>query len=272
MDGKNEQVPVFIFCYHKCGSKLFTNIFEQIAEIQRKSFKKLLGFQNYHLNEYDIVNFAHSQINVDALPQPFRGVHVVRDPRDVIVSGYFHHLRTNERWCTNQNHKTSNFVDFPQVPHSQKHKSEVWKQQYLRSLNGMSYQENLRDLDQEEGIQFELDRYGRWTTEDMENWSYDHPSVLEIKFEDVMSDYGDTFSKIFAHCGFNKSEIVNALDVAEKHNISNKNQVQLSEMPHVFSRETTRWHKYLSDGHKSIFKKRHQGVLEKLGYARDDHW
>ena len=40
----------------------------------------------------------HSQFDPEAFTQPFRGVHLIRDPRDVVISGCFFNLRSDEKW------------------------------------------------------------------------------------------------------------------------------------------------------------------------------
>jgi hypothetical protein len=44
-----------------------------------------------------------------------------------------------------------------------------------------------------------MDNYGSWTLDDMENWNYILEKNIEIKREDVFSDYDRTFLCIFEH-------------------------------------------------------------------------
>jgi len=84
---------------------------------------------------------------------------MVRDPRDIWVSSYLYHLRTREAWCTNTTFDASPPIVYPRVDYSFQHRSEEWKRAWLDRLGGRSYQDNLRGLDRDRGLAFELNGY-----------------------------------------------------------------------------------------------------------------
>jgi len=84
-------------CYHKVGTHWFNNIFNSLA--------KELGLKYQYCAQIDLKREAdlylddHSKVDFSSL-RPYFASHMIRDPRDVIISGYFYHLWCAEAWCT----------------------------------------------------------------------------------------------------------------------------------------------------------------------------
>jgi len=203
---------------------------------------------------------------------PFVGFHVIRDPRDIIVSGYLYHLRTSEKWCINSNFSKNSPINFPRVPYSQEHRSEQWKLDYLNSLQGKSYKENLRALDQSEGLLFEMENYGAWTVNSIHDWDFNRKEILEIKFESLIDDYDSTFRKIFKHIGLPESDIELCMDIAVQQDLGRKSEDEIKMMPHVSSQKLSKWHDYFEEVHKEVFKEKFGNILIRLGYEKDNNW
>lgn len=265
-------IPIYIFCYHKGGSKLLSKIFRQICVVKNWKYQVLVGNQSRLTETTDVVLFAHSQIDLFNITKPYIGVHVIRDPRDIVVSGYLYHLRTNEEWCINSDFSSKPPILFPKVPYSKQHQSENWKRKYLEGLNGVSYQENLLSMSQRDGLHFEMNHYGAWTIENMRNWNYSRDNILEIKFEEIMSNYDDTFHLLFEHLGFSISEIEMGINIASHHDLGRKSTEEIRKMDHVSSKNTTKWKKYFELEHKRAFIRRFNNVLVELGYEKDNNW
>jgi hypothetical protein len=95
------------------------------------------------------------------------GFHVIRDPRDIIVSGYFSHRNT---------HPTGG------LPHLAAHRKR------------------LQSVPIEEGLQLEMD-FSSPLIEDMASWDYNQPNILEVKMEDLTRAPYETFVEIFEFLG-----------------------------------------------------------------------
>ncbi len=263
--------PWILFCYHKGGTVLLVKVFQTVADAFGLRFRALLGKPEGIPADADIVLLGHSLIGPGDIPGDFRGVRFVRDPRDVLISGYLYHMRCDEKWCVNRDFDLAEPILHPRVPFSQEHRAEAWKRTYLESLNGKSYQDNLRELSQEEGILFELDHYGGWTMEAMGAWVGD-PRVLETRFETVMADYDGSFTGMFSHLGLEGDDLARALELARDHDLNRKSDRALEANPHVSSRDTTRWRNFFSEAHRTAFKERHGELLVELGYEQDLSW
>ena len=266
------EIPICIFCYHKSGTSLMGKVFREIAHANNWRFKTLAGKQNTIPEGRDIVLYAHSVIDFKKFNKPFIGVHIIRDPRDIIVSGYLYHRRTQEKWCINTDFSLDEPILSPRVPYSEEYKSEVWKKKYIKSLGGISYQQNLLRRSKSEGLKFEMDNFSCWTIEHMMEWDYGKKNILEVKFEDVMSSYDRAFQDIFEHLGFTNEQVKESLRVVEKHDLGRKSVKEINRIEHVSSRETNRWVDYFEGQHKNYFHKIHGSALVDLGYEKDNIW
>lgn len=258
-------MQIYIFCYHKVGTVLIQNIFTQIANLFDKKFQIISGKANKIDHTQDIVQFIHSIIDCNLSQYPHKGVRLIRDPRDVWLSGYLYHRRCAERWCINKNFDTTRPILFPIVPASQQHRPEEWKEKYLLSLNGKSYQENLNELDKENGLNFEMERYADWTISQMISWKPD-PDTIDIMIEDFMEDFDGTLTKILRHFGFKEDDIPKALEVAAKEDINRMSNTQLLNKPHIHSRSISKWKEMINPSQLAIFEERYGHAIKLLGY------
>ena len=93
---------------------------------------------------YDRANDFRPQ---DLGGRAYRASHLIRDPRDVVVSGYHYHRRTDETWV----HEPSD------------------------RYGGLSYQAFLLGVDEHDGLMAEIDRCARSSVAEMDAWSYGQP-------------------------------------------------------------------------------------------------
>ena len=262
---KPKRVPIYLFGHHKCGTKLFGKIFLKMAIEYGWSYSSV-NRKDSRIPNSDIVFFLNSRINPAELPEEYIGIHIVRDPRDILVSGYLYHKRTTEPWCTNKNRQIKKKIDYPQVPNSQMHRELSWKIKYLESLGKKSYKEILNERDELSGLLFELNNYCAWTLSDMKHSVIDREKTVEIRFEDVMDDFEITMDKVFEHCNFEAEEKSFAIRESNKENIKNMDDKTLNANSHISSKRTSKWRDYLSDDLLVLFDKRHGELLRRYGY------
>jgi hypothetical protein len=97
----------------------------------------------------------------------FVGFHVIRDPRDVVVSAYFSHLNS--------------------------HPTENWP-----AL--VAHRERLRAASKDDGLLLEMD-FRADQFRQMRDWNYDQPNVLELKMEEMTADLYDAMVRAFLFVG-----------------------------------------------------------------------
>jgi hypothetical protein len=220
----------FFFSYHKSGTDLCGGLARRLAERFGWSREGHLGLVRQIDPAKRIVAFAHSLIGFDLSSRPHRGVRIIRDPRDIWLSGYLYHRSCTEPWCRNEYFDLRPPIGFPQVPHSQAHRAEDWKKDYIRALGGMSYQRNLFALDRDAGLRFELQRYAAWTIEAMLAWQPD-PDTIDVKLEDFVADFDGVLTRILQHFGLSEPDIAAALAACAPEDINRMSDAQLEHFP-----------------------------------------
>jgi hypothetical protein len=108
---------------------------------------------------------------VDALGAT-RAFHVIRDPRDIIVSGYF-------------SHRNPRPADHPGA--------EAWSLPHIAE-----HRERLVSAPKEEGLILEMD-FARREMLDLAEWDYDRPEILELRLEELSARPYEGFVRIFQH-------------------------------------------------------------------------
>ena len=219
----------------------------------------------------DVVLLAHSLLSQSALTvlrdRPYRAIRMIRDPRDIWVSGYLYHQHCTENWCTNTDMDPTPPIRWPQVDYSFAHRPEDWKRRYLDRLNGKSYQQHLLDRDVAEGLDFELDGYTSCTLDAMREWTSYRLPVMDVKLEAVMADFDGTMLRIFDHFGFTVEQSLAALDVARSEDIRRMDEVTRAMRPQVHSRVLTKYGDVLSAAQVAGFEAGYGDLIRELGYG-----
>lgn len=240
---RNASPKIFHACYHRCGTVWFSNILRQLAV--KTGLKFCDGEEAKQASDSDIILYPHSRVDVNQLGH-YRGSHMVRDPRDMMISGYFYHLWTKEKWC---------------------HKSK-------ERFGGKSYQQVLNALSPEEGLALTI-RESSDFVEDMMKWDYQNPLIMEIRYEDLIEREAELFPKIFSHYGFKPAAIEIGCEAAEKYTLRNVAIWEIGNpkgKSHFRSGEVAQWREIFQPSHKALFKQLYPDILVKLGYEKDNEW
>src|ERR1700679_2284360 len=88
------------FSYHKSGTTLFLHVMTKVCEKLNLTLVNHYGMVDQLDLEPDVFLLPHSLLRVPP-ERPYRAIRLIRDPRDVWVSGYLYHLRCDEKWCLN---------------------------------------------------------------------------------------------------------------------------------------------------------------------------
>lgn len=220
---------------------------------------------NWH-QAIDIAQISDSAMNPNVDSKPFRGIHVVRNPVSVLVSGYHYHRRTIERWCVNRDFNENLPITPPRVFPSRMHYPEEWKLNYLRGLKGLSYQETLRQLPVTQGLSFELEHATRWTIEDMRDWQLDPKRIKEIQFEQFSQDFDGTFTQIFQQLNFPPALLQRCLKLARKHDFARTSEVKLARNQHFTNSDSRDKRQGLTPQHLERIEEIAPGLIQRLGY------
>jgi len=243
-----KDAPVIIHCcYHKIGTVWFGRIFRDIAAEFGLSFGVGSNYQQISGFELDgkpdVFLDLGSHVKLDRLAN-YTGSHMIRDPRDMVVSGYFYHKWTDE--------------PFPNLP--------------LAKLGGMSYKEYLNSVDQDEGLLAEIKKDWFWIPH-MVDWDYNNPRIFEIRYEDMIVDEQAVFRQMFTHYGLTEKAVDRCCQITERYSFGRLTKGKKKRAKsHLRSGKSGEWQDYFNEEHKALFKEMYPNVVVNLGYAEDDDW
>jgi hypothetical protein len=239
------------FGHHKCGTSWITKIVEDVCRAAR------LKFVSHHYETFfdgdilalrvrepfDFWNYINADVNFTR-EVDLRAFHVVRDPRDVIVSAYFSHLYS--------------------------HSDAGWAR--LRH-----YRPYLRSLSKHDGLLAEME-FNALFIAHMLMWDYSRPNILEVHFEDLAAAEEEGFEKIFRFLDL----VPRSVSVEQMRAIVARHSfIQLSggrpagvedAASHYRKGVVGDWRNHFEPAHVEYFKKLYNPVLLKLGYESYEDW
>lgn len=189
-----------------------------------------------------IVTYVNAHYSyLDTLP--FRGVHVVRDPRDLLVSAYYAHRSS--------------------------HPTDGWPEL-------VEFRAVLQEVPRDVGLLLEMD-FCEGVFEDMRSWPATVPGVLQLKFEEIISDERASFERICRHMGLESrlgSETLDRIVAQHSFKVLSGGRDKGQEDSKEFYRKGAAgdWTEAFSVAHRWAFKNRYQDVLLQYGYEGDDSW
>lgn len=280
------------FAHHRSASSSTNDILRELARI--------LGWRHCTLHnpamfnndlprfcrdvQPDLLTLSNARVAyLQSLPD-FRAVHLIRDPRDVLVSSYFSHR---------DSHPTE---DWPELP---------------------AHRAQLQALDEEAGLLLEMDcRDAQFA--DLAAWRYDDPRILEWRMEDLVERTSAHFQELLVfwgyaltsaertrlHCGLSSlrarvNRLVAVLErrapgvrlpywrgdsvtaptlssVLAKHSYSGKTAGRQPGSPaanhHYRQGMSGDWRRHFTPEVTRQFRRRYGGLLRQLGYERGDNW
>ena len=249
IDYKNKKPLIIHCCHHKTGTVVVEKILRTIST--PLGLKYQYCPQSQLEPDTDIWLEHHSKIDFSQIDRPVIGSHMIRNPCAVIVSAYEYHKNTIEPWANRK----------------------------IRSLNNVTYREILGKLNLEEGLYFEMknDLYlesSKNTIMDIYNWDYRRPNFLEVKYEDLMTDFDGVLSNMFKHYGFTREMIDKSLDLASRYNLRNKKAEDLQNNKHVTNKnlDLDKWKEYFNNPEliKKFWKIYPEDIFQKIGYIDDN--
>jgi hypothetical protein len=232
---------IVVGTHHKTGTVWIRTIFDEIA--RRFGLEMVIRCEDDPPPEgrFDIFFHSHSQFEIPKLGR-FRGVHIVRDPRDLIVSATHYHSHSDEPWL-----------------HIKR-----------RDFGGLTYQEKLNSYESfSDQLLFEMEHASARNIRTMKDWNYDDGRFLNAKYERLIQDYRlDYFQKLFEHLEFRELAIGWCLVAAYRNSLFSGTV----KSKHVRSGKPRQWPDFFEPVHRKKFDDLFGNVLEKMNYELDDDW
>jgi len=241
------RMPRLIGTYHKAGTVWMRDLFRRYAkkadfpywDVQRgelaDNIERGIYFQQHMA--FDGSYFQHS----------FRGLRMIRDPRDIIISGAHYHAKSTEGWL----------------------------HQPRDDMGGGTYQQRITALDQvADRYRFEMQHVGRETIMSMcqgglsgEMREMLDRRFLSIRYEDLIMDYsGKAFLPAIKWLGLHRKTAIKAYQFVHIDN------PEKGDNAHIRSGRVAQWRDKFDRKLAQEFADQFQGVLEELDYEPNSDW
>lgn len=286
------------FCHHKCASQYVRGVFQSTArwlgltfqtvrvvnlssgEIDEDGRRRTLRTHGSAIEEptADILYFGNANVaTVELLAEcgDYRGFHVIRDPRDILISGYF-------------SHRYSHGI-----------RSE-WGERLAEHRQRLEAEPSMED-----GLLLELD-FASGNFANIAGWRYDDLNIYETRFEVLTTDPWTVYLEAFQFLGLTAPrwglpDLANITVAAIMDKLFSQPRGKCTTLPqpllrhilarHAFERRAggrTRgqedvhhhyrkgvagdWRTYFTPRVTDAFKARHGDLLIHLGYESSWDW
>lgn len=239
--------------YHKCLTVYYRRVMEALFNRCRPWNPGYRHYNSHLENFYE--NFTKnrvSSVNNRALDLervgPCRISRFIRDPRDLIVSGYYYHRRGAEAWTRLEAPTPADWY-FANgcVPEG------------LQAA-GTSFADYLQSIPEEDGLLAEME-FRSFHLESMVEWPTDHPDITTYRYEDVLGNEAAIFRDLFRFYGLSPVERWLGVAFAKHYSLGKR-----SSDPHIRNPVSGQWRQHFTPRVKRVFDARYAGLIRELGY------
>ncbi len=241
--------------YHKCLTVYFQKV---LSHLTRSRFGPRGGYHHFdsrlELFYREVENYSVASVNNHAIDlERFDDVRVtrfVRDPRDLVVSGYFYHKRAAESWCRIASPKDEDWL--------------VVNGTIPEGLSGgQSFAEYLNELSIEEGMLAELE-FRRRHFESMGAWPVSDPRVETYRYEDIINHEEAVFDRILRFFEF--PFLTRRVATFHARRFRAKRRAVGSD--HIRDPRSGQWREVFTPAVSRRFDEEYGDLIERLGYPR----
>lgn len=236
--------------HHKTGTVWMDGVFKTIAGdlgAQYVNFRSERG-QLGALDHGPFILFSYDSDFGDCASlldrEDVRVLHLIRDPRDVVISAMHYHKASRESWL----------------------------HEPIPGYDDLTYQQALQTLPTKFAqYVFEMDNSSASTLRDMARWDYGRANCFEARYEDLRQDTQlVTWRSIMTFLGLDAEEQA----IASRRFWQNSLFGGLSRLGnrHVRSGAVAQWRREFTPELATAFLKRFPRALQTLGYETSDAW
>lgn len=248
--------PVLIHCsYHKCLTVYFSGVVGRILgqnceQAGYAHFNSDLEAFYANQSQFELASVNNHSVDLSRYTD-YRVTRLMRDPRDLVVSGYFYHRRAAESWCDEpaRNDRDWLFVN-GHVPEA------------IRD-GTMTFSEWLKTIDAEAGLLGELE-FRKHHFESMRNWSLDDPKVLLRRYEDILGREARVMNELLQFLEWSPGRRMRGALHAWKRSVKTQNGGNF----HVRDPSPGQWRKHFTPLVCEAFNDLYGDILDQYGYAR----
>lgn len=242
-----KHLHIFVGTYHKTGTVWIKRVMRDLAkaidvpfhENKLRDQKSAAGMPDAGIHMDDHCYFP----DVDWKISPV-GFRMIRDPRDVVISGAHYHTRSEESWL---------------------HVSR-------EDLGGKSYQQAINAYDDiQDRYLFEMNHVGGHTIRCMAQANSFVSALESVRYENLMQDADfSQFRGLVASLGLEQREQEAAVKAFRKHSLVG--DAKSTGKHGTSGGKLGRWKTAFSRKTAEIFADRYGEALVSLGYEQDNSW
>jgi hypothetical protein len=277
----NSRLRVY-FGHYKCMTTWVRHVLQRVCNELSWNYVEMniSGSEYVRRNKVDMLSYQDPDVEIVRTLEDFVGFHIIRDPRDIVVSAYFSHLHS---------HATDNWPELS------------------------AYRAELQKLSKDDGLLLEME-FLRREFKQLYEWDYAQENVLELKMEDVVANPYDQIVRalLFIEAAAENTPLKTRLLAAVASGIRDLGylyripsivvpkyvlpkipvefllgyiyEIRFSEMTkgrgrgmedacsHYRKGVAGDWVNHFKPQHKEYFKKNYNDVLLKLGYESTSDW
>ncbi len=253
-------VLTLVHCsYHKCMTVYFARVF---GKLYNEVFRCSRGYKHFNsqindfyrsIGKHQVISVNNHALDLDRLGN-CRISRFVRDPRDLVISGYFYHKKGIEKW--------SNLIG----PTPQDWKIVNGSIPMLLS-DQESFSSYLRKVSLEEGLIAEID-FREKHFHSMGSWPKEDPRILCLRYEDILSNEKTMFRKLLNF--YQVSILESRVGTYLAHKYSAQRQKKSGRQTrHIRDVNSNQWRKFFTPKVNEYFNDRHRSLISYLGYSVD---
>ena len=239
--------------YHKCLTVYFGRVMDAVFNRCQPWGGGFRHFNSHLEDFYDsfeslrVASVNNRSLDLERLGDS-RISRFVRDPRDLVVSGYFYHRRGAEEWTRIERPTAADWYF-----------ANGFVPEGLQDA-GCSLAEYLQSVPEEEGLLAELE-FRTHHFESMAQWPTEHPNIITFRYEDILGNETAVFRKIFDF--YKLSAIERGLGgwFAKRHSLRRR-----SADPHIRNPTSGQWRQHFTPRVTQVFDSKYAGLIGQLGY------
>ena len=241
--------------FHKCLTTYFIRIMNALYNPSRLVRRRYIHFESIEgqfyneVHRYRLVSTNGFAVNPDLFTkdQDYRITRFVRDPRDLVISGYFYHLRGAEPWF--------------------RFKQPTLK--YWSPINGnipkamqpnISYAEYLNQLSKEEGLLAEIE-FRRFHLESLRNWPENDKNIRIYRYEDILSNERAVFRDMFDFYEVTSVEKKLGVFLADRYSMN-----KVKKDRHIRDPRPEQWKAHFTPRVEALFEEKYGDILDAFSY------
>ena len=225
-------------------------LFSSVAEQLNMPYVRLTAYEQFDTTRarseapltFLFQDHGHFGDQITALPGDV-GWHLIRDPRDVLISGANYHGWSDEQWLHEPRPR----------------------------LNGRTYQQAIRKLSFEQAVRFEMDGSTGHAIREMLNFDRRNGIIEDVQLETLLDDViGQHFRRVLQRTGLSDPAIESCMTLYRAQHARARKHGNVKLRRHVQSTDRSQWRYLFTPQLIDEFEQRFAGAGTALGYSPSD--